>query len=275
MVSLDELRKLQEAILEVFVEFDKLCSANGLTYYLNGGCLIGAVRHRGFIPWDDDMDIVMPREDYNKLIEILKTKEDFPYTVDHYAFKHFNSGSYILKLSNPKVKFGKKNGDTVLEYEAFLSVFPLNGLPSSKLKQRLFETRVKLSYVYLRMVRTSKRGVASSNHGLAERIGISVNKLFGIGAHETVNSAAEKLDRLLQKYPYDLSDKICEFSYGIAPFVWDRAIYKEPKLVEFEGLNIYAPTDYERYLTEFYGDYMQLPPVEKRVPKHIDYIKNL
>lgn len=272
MISQDELRNLQVAILDIYKYFATICVDNHLSYYLHGGCMIGAVRHGGFIPWDDDMDIVMPREDYNRLIKILLGKKDLPFIFNHYSSNIFTTGSYVIKLCNPKVQYVKKCGNNSVLYDSFLSIFPLNGIPKSKFRQIIFETEVKLRYLYLRLVRSTHNGIESDKHTLGERIGIFLNKFFKIGKNVSVSQAAEKLDKCLQRYRYDLSDEVCEFSYGIAPFVWKRAYYEEPKYVTFEGIMVPAPTLYHEYLTQQYGDYMTLPPINNQIPKHIDDI---
>ena len=200
MVDQKDLRALQMAVLDVYRAFAEICKKHNLRYYLIGGSVIGSIRHNGFIPWDDDVDITMPIRDYNQLIEILKAEKNFPFLIEHYQFEVFTTGSYVLKLCNPKVKCGRINGDKTYVHSCFLSVFPLNNLPDSSLMRKLFKLETKAWFLYLRFVRSAHNGVESDSHSTMEKVGIKINKLFEIGKRTTVRSATMKLDMCLQRY---------------------------------------------------------------------------
>lgn len=273
MVTYSDIRKLQLAVLDIYRWFSNVCMKNKLVYYLNGGCLLGAIRNGGFIPWDDDMDIVMPREDYEKFLKIALS-EDSPFIINHYLSKTYTTGSYLLKICNPKVKCGRKYEDKIYIHDAFLSIFPLNGAPKSKFKRFLFKKKVERKYLKLRMVRIYHNGVQSNKHSAAEKIGIFLVKFFKIGRRMSVSQAAKKLDDCLKRYKYDESDYICEYSYGIAPFYWNKKLYQAPSNVVFEDVEIPSPTNPCEYLEIIYGpNYMTPPPENKRLPKHLDFIK--
>lgn len=219
MITLEELRPLQLAIIDVYNSFKNICQENGLKYYMIGGCLIGAFRNSGFIPWDDDMDIAMPREDYNRLIDILRKSDNVSYIANHYLMDTYTSGSYLLKLCNPSVKYGKFNSDgTVENFDASLSVFPLNGTPKTKIGRMIYEQRVKIRYTYLRFVRASHNGIYAKKHSLIERIGIMINNVMHIGKKTSIREAAQKLDDILQKYDYNSSNSVSFYTYGMSPF---------------------------------------------------------
>lgn len=272
MIDLDDVKLIQDAVFEVYISFDSICKKHDLKYYFIGGTVLGAVRHGGFIPWDDDMDITMPIIDYNRLIEILMEHNDFPFLINHYLFSNFSSGSYVLKLCNPKVKYGKINGSKTYIHDSFLSIFPLNNLPNSKFARMIYKKETQLRYLFLRFVRSAHNGVESNNHSQIEKIGIILNNVLGIGKKTSVRKATEMLDKCLQRYKGSKAEYVFWDCMGIAPFEWKRDTFRQPKLLKFESIQIPVMTEYDYYLQRCYGDYMELPSPEDRIPKHIDCV---
>jgi len=142
MLSNKELRKLQLAELDILKEFVVLCQRNDLQYYIIGGTLLGAVRHSGFIPWDDDIDIAMPRKDYDKLLDILKEQLSEPYSFLHYTTSEFYR-EYSLKIINKNIycyedKLDVEKSKTNL----WIDVLPLDAVPNNKFIYAIFRNTV-------------------------------------------------------------------------------------------------------------------------------------
>ncbi len=237
------LRATQMRMLEILEHVDKLCREHGINYWLSSGTLIGAVRHGGFIPWDDDVDIEMPEADYTRLIALLSqprfagkyklcTSETDPNFLFPYA-----------KLHDPCSRIEEATGlDALQRYRGcFIDIFPL--VPSGSRKAhriagKLLGTEVKKS------VETGNQGAAAAALHLLSR-GVCYPLLSAI------NSAAGCGTRLRHKVP----------SYFAAPRD-TRDIFPLSE-VTFEGHSFKAPRDTDAYLRKLYGDYMRLPDIDK------------
>lgn len=263
------LRKLQLAELSILEEFIDVCSKNHLIYYIDGGALIGSIRNQGFIPWDDDIDICMPRSDFNKLVILCNNQNTMSFYMDHYTSPNFKSGSFAIKLCSKDVKYIKVIGEKELLFDASISIFPIDGAPKTSINRVIFEKRVGFLYLILRMTRSSYNGVEDIHHSLLENIGIWINNILNTKRWLSIKEITKRLDSLLSKYPYDNSDMLCTYSFGRNPFYFKRDIFGKPNELSFEGLKIYVPRDYDTYLRICYGDYMKLPPEDERIPKHV------
>mgnify|MGYP002531553646 CR=1 FL=1 len=123
-LSLDEIKEVE---LQILIEFRRICNELGLRYYLSGGTLLGAIRHKGFIPWDDDIDLAMPRSDFNKLIEFSRS-----YQNDTYKFLFFSQTGTLLpyaKFVNIKTHIDAKYAEDEMQQHLWLDIMPMDGLP--------------------------------------------------------------------------------------------------------------------------------------------------
>ena len=123
-LSLDEIKQVE---LQILIEFRRICNELGLRYYLSGGTLLGAIRHKGFIPWDDDIDLAMPRSDFNKLIEFSRG-----YQSDTYKFLFFSQSGTLLpyaKFVNVKTHIDAKYAEDEMQQHLWLDIMPMDGLP--------------------------------------------------------------------------------------------------------------------------------------------------
>ena len=263
-ISLKELQKIETDILQAFHVF---CCKHNLTYYLAGGSLIGAIRHKGFIPWDDDIDTAMPRPDFMKLLDIVKTEKigDF-YEVD-FQYSKSNRPSYVLRIydTRTELSFGFSKDNRTLG--CWIDVFCLDGVESSMLRRKLHfrEMRIALD---LSILCTTKFGRKRRNKWATvfQYALFPVLPIVRLIGHERID---DWVNRIASRIPYENSDYVgC---------IGGRAGYKEtmlkdkmnpPILVEFEGNKIYAMANYDEYLTNLYGDYMTPPPENERVSRH-------
>ena len=259
-----DIRKLRNIELEMLILFKEICDKNNMRYFLIGGTLLGAIRHHGFIPWDDDIDIGMPRADFEKFIRN--------------AQKELPEGIFVQsRLSEPKlpINFAKiRNSNTTfiessikkfnINHGVYIDIFPFDYYPDRKIKQLGYRIKNKIIKARLRGLFTLDDRAKKSP--LTEIL----YKIFFVLSHvifPTVKSALDAQNRLLQR---TMNSTLCGNMLGawgdreIVPKVW----FDDFEKVEFESSYFSAPKEWDKYLTRIYGDYMELPPEEKRVPHH-------
>lgn len=257
------LKKLQEVELEILREVRRVCEKYDLQYYLVGGTLLGAIRHKGFIPWDDDIDISMPRADYNKFLELCKTELDKKYMLHH----TMTDDNYGL----PSSKIRKNN--TILEEETtsdidthkgiFIDIFPLdNAKCQYSVFQKIQGTIVKGLYPII-MYRC---GANKKHYSLVKRIVANMTKIVSIKLLSNIRDTLMSMNKD-NASPY----YVClSGAYNFVKETIPKTKYYPPVKVEFEGEMFNAPQDPDYYLRRLYGDnYMELPPEEERKAAHV------
>ena len=269
-VSEEERIQLHKAILDMYIDIRTLCETHNLSVMLAGGSCLGAVRHKGFIPWDDDLDLMMPRADYNKLIDLLKGGS----FSDRYQYRYpdgkKDSSSTFLKVYKKGTVL--KEIDTLSDSvpnELFLDFFPIESA-SSFFLVRKFKAFIANGLRYIsNCVCDFKRKNEVLEKAYAEKpeLQMAMKRRFFIGKCFSI------IDSVKWRYWYDkfVSDCSCS-QYMCIPS--GRLLYEGELLpsnvylssikVPFENTYAYIPKEYDRYLENLYGNYMQIPPVEKR-----------
>ncbi len=270
----ESLKKLQNLELEMMVKIDEICKKHHLLYYLMGGTLIGAVRHKGFIPWDDDIDIGMPRPDYERFLSIAEKElgEEYgiltPYNTANYKFS-------FSKVINKKMKILYKSSRKENKWNIWIDIFPLDSMPKNKIHFLL-----RKYYLLFRrgMVMLSAfEDVVSTEH---KKRPFYENALIFLAEHVRVskyldtNKQIRKFDKALKRYDFNRGPFMVNVM-GLYKFktVFERSVYGDTKYLEFENHLFRVPKQYDYFLTRLYGDYMQLPPVEKRNHHKIEFIE--
>jgi len=251
-----DIHDLQRKILGNLEAVDRVCRKHHLRYYLWAGTMLGAVRHKGFIPWDDDMDICMPRPDYEKLLanwhnwlekpyEVISHETDSTYP---YPFAKIEDASTTV-LERPDFKF--------LE-GVYIDVFPIDGMPSAAWLRKLHFARYHLVRHLLFF-----RGRDPYKHGRGPRSWFPrlIHVLF------SMEGLQRRLKQLMMKYDYDKSDYVLDYDdrlKGLLP----KRVMGTPQPFQFEDKVFLGVEHYDEYLTRKYGDYMQVPPKEQQVQHH-------
>lgn len=263
----NDIRKKQEKLLIIFDEFIRVCEENNLIYYLGGGSLIGAVRHKGFIPWDDDMDIFMPRRDYENLYKIWNKVAN----TDRFAlFRTTQNSNYhfrCLGVADKETTHIKKyNVNEDIIHALFIDIIPYDGIPNSSIGRikQIFAAILFSIYNVQRMPNFEKGMVSFITK-------ILLNTIKSPEARYKIWQWAEK-----EISKYDLFDteycKELTTDKSALTRVLKSSWFTKTKFAYFEGRKVRIPNGAEEYLTSIWGDYMQLPPEKDRVPKHDDTV---
>lgn len=259
-----ELKKLQKIELELLIEFDRICNKHNLKYVLVGGTLIGAIRHKGFIPWDDDIDISMPRNDYNKFIEIQK--------------KELNHNKYYFQSMETNKNFGLPFGklrrkDSIYcestcpiarnEQGIWIDIFPIDKISDNKILAFLDFFKV----FYYKSIIAFKQNFKFASVGFKKLIFdiIKFNSKF-----YSIDKAKKKYYKIIEKQNKKETNSVINHGgvYLLKEIV-NKKFFENITTHEFENHKFNIPKDYDEYLTHIYGDYMTLPPKEKRKSHHL------
>ena len=258
------LRKLQMVELEMLAELDRICRENNISYILDGGTMLGAVRHGGFIPWDDDVDVRMLRKNYDRFCEICKTQLDKKYFLQTYQTDPGYRWGYA-KLRRKGTLFLRKNQEN-MKYEQgiFLDIFPIDGTPDYLVLRKIHKFRC----FCVRKILWSMVGKKESKNFLKKLVYSILSKL----PEHTVKKMYKSL---ILKFDPNTTEVVRTLTYP-APKKLDgyyRKWFAETAPILFEGYEFEGVKDYEGWLTFEFGDYMKLPPEDKRKTHPVTDIK--
>lgn len=244
----NEIREIQMGIFQIFKDFEQICRDNSLTYYLIGGSMLGAVRHKGFIPWDDDMDVGMPRDDYEKFLNIILDKTNSDLLIDNSIVDNLCARDFT-KLRK-RINFHKNS------YNVFLDVFPLDGAPSKDKIERYYK---KIDTI--RLIKNS-HFMKTKGKTLVNKAVVFAMRLVPLKYYRRF------LDRQLKKNNFYDSPAGGNF-FGYPQEVMPVEYYGNPTPIYFEDGYYFGVENPDRYLTQVYGDYMKLPSLAER-SNHLD-----
>lgn len=258
--------QLKKMLVDMLAWFHNYCEENGLRYYALGGTMLGAARHRGFIPWDDDIDVGMPRADYLRLEALMAGQAAGPYVLEtpnspngdfYYPFaKLYDTRTTLVENTRWQIKRG-----------IYLDIFPLDGAGDS----------ADEAVEYFRTVKAKRNLLLTLTTGI--RKGRSFHKNAAVLVMRCLpdwllnkKKLLHSLDAMCRERDFD------RYEWGgnlmgnwMEREVMPREIMGTPTPYPFESLTVWGPEDYNGYLTSLYGDWRQLPPPEKRKSHH-DYL---
>nr|BAM94791.1 LicD family phosphotransferase [Streptococcus suis] len=259
-----ELNPLHKVDLEIVKEVIKICEENNLSYYALGGTMLGAIRHKGFIPWDDDIDLGMPRNDYEKFLEIAPSLLSSHLKVVNYKNTpeyHY----YITRVLDTTTRviedrIGNENKYT----NASIDIFPIDGTPNNIVLRKIYYLRVMyhralMSLCYKDSIDRKRK------RNFLEKVLLAILELIPIEKMTTPNKQKEKIDRMLSKQDIVKSNFIGNImgayrTREIVPKEWYGKGTKYP----FEDIELVGLDNYDEYLKFTYGDYMKLPTEDNR-----------
>ncbi|MEG0774554.1 LicD family protein [Clostridium sp.] len=267
----NDLKALQQIMINIMVEIDRICRENNIKYWLDSGTLLGCIRHDGFIPWDDDLDICMPREDYDKFIAIAKSELSKDLFLQSFESDKHSQNTWVKVRDRNSILVSNKyeKGHTGV----FIDIFPMDFYEVGGKKERYKKLINNLFVSYwLKKAPFTKpfsKNLAKNMYKLFCKIIFSI--LFFVDYSTLI-----KLSSKLEKRINGKEEKKDYMGYGVeVPFYIK---HKEDTVFplqqrKFEGINFYIPKDYHSYLQTLYGSYMELPPEDKRTPSHAIVLK--
>lgn len=254
-LTIDEIKKLD---IDMLAFFDQLCKTNGIEYYLAYGSVLGAIRHNGIIPWDDDIDVMMTRDNYDKLQNVMLKQTHPIYELLYVHDKKYNLP--LPKLIDKRTVWVQTNQRVNTDLGVYLDVFILDKLPESETKRARW-------MAYLDRIQSfwnaSMYPVVYSNP--LKKIACFLIRLVNPRIY------VKWLDRVSKRYKAEKSDLFGVMIYSVYGRKKDNVhstTLGTPQMVRFEGMDCPVPENSDLYLSNLYGDYMQLPPIEKRVSNH-------
>lgn len=267
-LSDEDLQHLKRVFLEMYKDIYAVCCKYGLTVMLNGGTALGAVRHQGFIPWDDDFDLMLPREDYNKLIEVFDAELGDKYDISVPRPNKRSLALFMRVMKKGTIVRSVVTDEVGDPCGIAIDIHPIDRMPDNKFCRNLKCKLLNLIRILALSVniykRKNKQFKAVFMYSWSTKIYYWVRWTIGLVCSVfgrdnwyrffvRVSSSSKG-----EKYICIPSCALCEKE------LQPREVFFPPRKAVFEGLEVYIPNDYDAYLRKQYGDYMTLPPEEKR-----------
>ncbi len=259
-LSREEIQRIEFEILKLFASF---CEDNALRYYLSGGTLLGAVRHGGFIPWDDDIDVIMPRPDYNRFVELFQKAIDERRLPRENLRLSVNEIDTVTRVMDTRTVARMHAFDQRNDIGLWIDIFPMDGMPDNRFVRRFHYIKIRLLRDCLFFL-TTKRNIRRRSRAASVLQYVAVPfrpilRRIGVARFATI------INRTASKYDFDTSRLVAAISagYGLQE-VNVREDYIVPMRIKFRDAEFQTTAAYHTYLTQLYGDYMQPPPENKR-----------
>ena len=255
---------LHEVDMNIVKEVLRICEKYNLKYYMLGGTMLGAIRHQGFIPWDDDIDLGMPRKDYEKFLEVAPG--EFPKELKLVNYKTDPKYQYyITRILDTETKVEEERIGNDSKYtNASIDIFPIDGTPNNSILRKIYFFRV-LAHRALMSLCYKDSIDRKRKRSKLEKVFLGIMEKLPIEKITTPYKQKEKIDKLLRKQDIEKSKYIGNImgAYRTKEIV-PKEYYGDGKFYKFEDIELRGMDLYDEYLKYTYGDYMQLPPEDKR-----------
>lgn len=265
----ETLKHLQQVEISILKYFIKICEENNLTYFMYAGSLLGAIRHQGFIPWDDDIDVIMFREDFEKLNKIFEENIDEKYrffNVLNEETYHYTWGRLTLKNTLFREWWGNQVDYTP---NIFLDIFILDNIPSNKFKKFIHKW-TSFGWNQLTMYSILKFENESKLKEIIQGTMYYILKIIPVSP----TTIKKKCVKTYTKYQYENCEEVCDFPSENQMQMSFRSDWLPLKRAKFEDMEVNIPNNYDKILRMDFDNYMELPPEESRfnpAPEEIDF----
>ncbi|WP_296804219.1 phosphorylcholine transferase LicD [uncultured Methanobrevibacter sp.] len=265
------LKHLQKVQLMILKDFIKICEENKINYFVYGGTLLGTIRHEGFIPWDDDIDVIMFRKDFEKFNKIMTNKPNKKYNF----FNVLNEETYHYTFARLFLKntLYEEDWNNQVNYtqNIYIDIFILDNVPNNSIK-RFIHKWSSFILNQLTMYSLIKFDNTSKLKKIVQNAIYYILKILPISP----NSIKLKCVKTFSKYVNEECDQVCDFPAICQMPIYNKKDWLPLKKAKFENINVNVPNNPDSILTRIYGNYMELPPKEKRfryAPEKIDFGK--
>ena len=247
-----QMKEVWQCQLDMVEEVDKICKKYNIKYFLAGGTLIGAVRHKGYIPWDDDIDIVMMRKEYNEFLKIAEKELDNKYFVQYYKTeKKYGRGHTQIRNSNTTAII---SGDKYNKFNKgiFIDIFPLDNIPDNEEECEKFIKKVKKKKKFL------------DNYYNLDSTSL-IKKIIKRVLHYTIytfvdyNKMIEKYEKFVTRYKDETTKRVATISFYTELPKYPKEWFGEGIYMDFEYMKLSCPVEYDNVLRAQYNDYMKIP----------------
>ncbi len=257
-IEMDEIKRIE---LDILYFINRICNENNIHYFLCGGSALGAIRHNGFIPWDDDIDISMLRDDYNKFISIVKKSNSHFRVIDE-TIKNYND--LAAKIYDDRTRI--EDGRTKTDYGVFVDVFPIDYSGDTIEESKMHFKKIAFKK-YILVSTTWKRFFINKEYGFFRQI--IRFAFYLLGKLYRPKKIIKSIRNYQKKHLSEETAYCCSFgsTYGTKT-IFPTEFFKRTTLATFEDGQFPILADYDSYLKALYGDYMKLPPEGKRNYRH-------
>ena len=265
-----EIAELQEIEMGILKELIRICDENGINYYLIEGSLLGAIRHKGMIPWDDDIDVGMFRDDYERFLKIANSQARAPYKCLNYRDKE-GYIDFITQFVNTekKVTTSYRQKDAVMN--VWVDVFVIDGMPTNRIHHFFHKYRLLYRKLIMMWSNLDHYLVTGRQRSIKEKILIQFCKTMKLERYIDNYKALQKMDKaMINNNPDNTINFMSEYKWRTE---FPKAYYGEGRMVPFGDINVRIPNRGEDILTSLYGDYMELPPEDKRYKHSMKLIR--
>lgn len=253
------IKEQQQVMLDIMKAFHEFSLKNNISYILIYGTLLGAVRHKGFIPWDNDMDVGVPRPEYDRLVSLLNSGEKVG---EHYYHLHYtNDNNYhyqIIRICDDRTTVQPPYiRNQPKRMGVWLDIFPIDGVPEKTLAGRFHRARLYIN----KKIQIADIYAVRGKKDIANRIGNIICHIF-----PNATKRNYKIDKILRQTPYEKSEYVGNMEDRDERILkMSKSFMEDRTLLKFEDSEFYGPEDWDGCLKIAYGDYMQLPPEDKRM----------